>query len=140
MIYIASPFFNDKQQDFVKNIEDYLAAHKVDYYSPRSEGILLDLTEEERQKQKKHIYDINVERICECDHLVAVIDDRDIGTIWEMGYATALGTPVTSISNEDYGLNVMLAESVKAHVLSIPDLYHSIITPDYSGEIVRQVY
>lgn len=140
IVYIAGPFFNDEQVQVVRRVEEMLKERKIDYFSPRSEGVLLDLSEEERQAAKHDIYAKNVEMICECDHMIAIIDDRDIGTIWEMGYATALNIPVTTLSNQDYGLNVMLAESVKAHTLSVFDAVFSVVKEDYTGVINREVF
>jgi len=140
MIYIASPFFNQEQLDFVKAIESALNRKRIDYFSPRSTGVLLDMTEEEKQKRKKEIYNDNVKNIDMCTLMIAVIDDKDVGTMWEMGYATAKGKPIISISNKNYGLNVMLAESVRAHVLDIPQMFAAIYDPYYSGEIIRGVY
>ena len=137
MIYIASPFFNPNQLDFVKLIEKALDEEGWEYYSPRSEGILLDQTEEERQTNKKRIYDTNVEWIHKAEHMIAVIDDRDIGTIWEMGYAKAIGVNIVTISNQSYGLNVMLAESVQAHVLWISDAIRALQDPTFKGELLK---
>ena len=135
MIYIASPFFNEKQLELVKLIETTLNKNRIPYYSPRSEGTLGDMSEEERQAWKKSIYLKNVCNICDCSLMVAVIDDRDIGTIWEMGYATSAGKPIISLSNSNHGLNVMLAESVQAHVLSVDDMMHAIMDPEYKGQL-----
>ena len=140
MIYIAAPFFTKKQVDFVESIEQALATCGEEYYSPRSDGVLMKQTEEERQANKKKIYDKNVAKICESDFMVAVIDDRDIGTIWEMGYAKAMNIPTVTISNESYGLNVMLAESVQAHVLHLDDMIRAIDDPSYKGELLTGVY
>lgn len=137
MIYIAAPFFTPKQVAFVESIEKALDNERIKYYSPRSEGVLMDLSETARRKTKKDIYERNVQMIKECNYMVAIIDDRDIGTIWEMGYATAYGIPVTTISNQDYGLNVMLAESVQAHVLDIDCLMKAILNPEYRGELTE---
>lgn len=140
LVYIAGPFFNDDQVKVIQRIEMLLKDKGINYFSPRSEGVLLDLNEVDRQAAKHDIYLKNVEMICECDHMIAVIDDRDIGTIWEMGYATALQIPVTTMSNKDYGLNVMLAESVKAHTLSVADAVCSVINESFAGVINREVF
>ena len=96
---------------------------------------MLDLTEEEKQNEKNRIYKTNVKNIDNCSMMVAVIDDRDIGTIWEMGYATATKKPIISFSNQDYGLNVMLAESVQAHVKNLEEMMLAIYTPSYKGHL-----
>jgi nucleoside 2-deoxyribosyltransferase len=140
MIYIASPFFKPHEVDFVKEIEDALHAADMNFFSPRSEGVLMKMDEAGKTLNKAAIYLSNVTNIAKATHVVAVIDDRDVGTIWEMGYATAAGKNVISISNQSYGLNVMLAESVQAHVRNIPNMIEAILNPGYSGELLEGVY
>jgi nucleoside 2-deoxyribosyltransferase len=140
MIYIAGPFFNPKQLLMIEAIEKCLGDHGLKYYSPRSDGVLIDLTEEQRQNMKKAIYNKNVEMIEKSSKMIAVIDDRDVGTIWEMGYARACNIPTVTISNEAYGLNVMLAESVQAHVLNLNDAIKALSNPTFRGELLTGVY
>lgn len=139
-VYIAAPFFNAKQLTLVKAIEGELTDLAVEYYSPRVGGILMELSAEEKTQSKGQIYKDNVDQIDSCTHMIAVIDDRDVGTIWEMGYATAKGKTIASISNEDYGLNVMLAESVKAHIRSVDDIGAALFDEGFTGELVKDVY
>jgi len=140
MIYIAGPFFNEKQVNFINQIEKALNKNRLEYFSPRSEGVLLSMSEEDKAKSKRDIYESNIGHIKDASLMVAVIDDRDVGTIWEMGYGTALGIPIISISNHSYGLNVMLAESVSAHVLSIEEMLVAIHDPDYKGQLIKGIY
>ena len=140
MIYIAGPFFNPKQVAMISSIEECLADHGLKYYSPRQDGVLLDLSEEARQKSKRDIYLKNVTMIEMCSKMIAVIDDRDIGTIWEMGFAKASGLQIVTISNESYGLNVMLAESVQAHVLDLDSAVRALNDPSFHGELLTQVH
>jgi len=140
MIYLAAPFFNEKQLAFVESIENVLISAKLDFYSPRSEGVLSSQTQEEKMKNKRAIYDKNIENLDKCDLMVAVIDGRDTGTIWEMGYAIGKGVTVISISNEGYGLNIMLAESVQAHTKSLGEMLYSITYPEYSGTEVVDIF
>lgn len=139
-IYIAAPFFNEKQLNFVMEVENALTKSAISFYSPRKAGILQDLSEEERQVAKSAIYKDNIDNIDNCKIVIAVIDDRDTGTIWEMGYATASGKRVISISNEGYGLNVMLAESVQAHTNSIDEMIKAVFYPEYRGRIVEGIF
>jgi len=54
--------------------------------------------------------------------LVAVIDDRDPVVSWMIGQAYTRGIPVISYTNYDYGVNIMLACSLVAHVKGIDNL------------------
>lgn len=139
MIYIAAPFFKTEQVAMVEQIEKALSLNGYGFYSPRSDGILLDLPETERQSRKRIIYDTNIMKLLASDSMIAVIDDRDIGTIWEMGYGKAIGLHTVTISSKSYGLNVMLAESVQAHVLNTDDMIKALLDTDYKGELQTEV-
>ena len=65
---------------------------------------------------------VGVDNIDDANLVVALIDDRDIGTIFEIGYAFAMGVPVITFTNMDYGMNLMLAESVLAHCKGVEQL------------------
>jgi nucleoside deoxyribosyltransferase len=120
-VYIASPFFNEKQLELVKKIEHELEAHSIQYYSPRLDGVLKDMSREERRKNAQMIYNRNIENIEDSDWILAVIDNFDPGTVFEIGFAAAIGKRIVTLSNENYGLNVMLAQCVEAHVLNVND-------------------
>ena len=51
--------------------------------------------------------------------ILAVIDDFDIGVIWEVGFAFGISfgkLPVVTYTDKNYGLNAMLVESAIAHI------------------------
>lgn len=125
MIYIASPFFTEKQLDFVREIENCLDDNGIEYFSPRFQGVLQNMTPEMKSKSLHDMYLSNVTNVKSSDILVAVIDDRDIGTTFEIGYAAALQIPVITLTNHDYQVNVMIKECCTAHLKSLvtlPDL------------------
>ena len=117
-VYIAAPFFNPAQLATVQHIEHALNGVCA-YHSPRSVSTLKDIPESERREHIVRTFVGNIDRLDWCTHMIAVIDDRDIGTIWEMGYAYAKGKKVVSYSGHGYGLNVMLSESVIFHCINI---------------------
>jgi nucleoside 2-deoxyribosyltransferase len=122
-IYLAGPFFNPQQLNTVKTIEDILDRLDLIYFSPRQGGVILkDLTFEERAIQANRVYKENVDRLNWCDVVLAIIDDRDPGTYWELGYGLAKGKRLVTYTAHDYGLNVMLQEAVTAHVTNLDDL------------------
>jgi nucleoside 2-deoxyribosyltransferase len=137
-IYLAGPFFNDKQNETISRIEDEFDKHNLNYFSPRkSGGVIAHLSPEDRLKESKRIYDKNVEEMINANILFAVVDGRDTGTVYEMGYFKALADRRSSdleksaaehkrysitYTNENFGLNIMLKESVDAHVVGVGDL------------------
>ena len=122
MIYLASPFFNEEQLNFVKELEEAFDIAGISYFSPRSEGVLIEMTPEEKEKKMTEIFESNVKHIAQANLVVAVIDDWDTGTVWEMGFAYGINIPIMTISNHDYGLNVMVRQSVECHNTHIEGL------------------
>lgn len=124
--YIAAPFFNEAQLKFVVSIESYLHENEIKFFSPRSEGILMNMSKEEKEKALKNIFDSNIEHMDKCDFMIAVIDDWDTGTVFEIGYAFGQKIPVFTISNYNYGLNVMIREAVTVHNKNVQNLIANI--------------
>lgn len=127
MIYIAAPFFNPEQLAFVKKIEDILDKSGMDYFSPRSSGMLKDATPEEREAHMNNIYDVNMAAMRACTSMIAVIDDYDTGTVFEIGYFTRLkelqpSRYILTISNNNHGINIMLKNSIDAHILDADEI------------------
>ena len=128
-IYLAGPFFNEKQLKTIQLIEKEFDKHGFDYFSPRKGGgSIAHLPPEEKRKESKRIYESNVEEMVKANILFAVVDGRDKGTVYEMGYFKCLtvATPKPRYSitytNENFGLNIMLKESVDAHVVGQEEL------------------
>jgi len=129
-VYIASPFFNPIQLERVKWIEENLETLRINFFSPRSFGTLQEMTIEEKRISSKKIYNSNVDNIRDCTVFLAVLDDKDTGTIFELGYAAAYAQfeadagmwqniiTIVSMSFEGKGLNVMLRECVDTHISS----------------------
>lgn len=108
--YLASPFFKDTQirrEDEVKNILRY---NGYTVYSPKENGVLTpDATDEVRTK----IFKENCEAIQKSRRILAITDEKDIGTIWEAGYAYGIGKEIVyyaeTLGNNPF--NVMLGKS-----------------------------
>lgn len=143
-VYIAGPFFNDEQVKLITAIETLFNSMEIKYFSPRSFGVLGEMDQDLRAKMTRDIYRKNIEEIDACDVMLAVIDDRDVGTIFEIGYAAALRKLYTeefgemrfiiTISNKGYGMNVMLRESIDAHLHGLSHL-RECINLALSGEL-----
>ena len=107
--YLAGPFFNETQVNLIKFLEA-LKSEMMPIYSPMSDGFVLkpDASNEEREE----VFTSNTDAIDHSHFMLAVIDDFDPGTIWEMGYAFGKGVPILAYSDvPGRGLNVMLAGS-----------------------------
>jgi len=137
MIYLASPFFNEEQLNTVMLIELALEEAGIPYFSPRSEGVLIDMTPEEREKAFEGIYLSNIQNMNDCDVMVANIDDRDTGTTFEIGYMTGRNKPVLSYSGHDYQINVMLRQSVLTHNTNINNLVTNLKEIDMELDVTQ---
>lgn len=112
-IYLAGPFFNDTQRDLIGWFEKLEIVDGVPpIFSPRREGIVLK--PDSPPKEWEQTFRMNVTAIKVAKFVLAIIDDFDPGTIWEMGYAYGVGIPTLAYSDvPGRGLNVMLAGSCK---------------------------
>lgn len=132
-IYIAAPFFKPKELALVKTIETLLfdegkkiMGAPLSYYSPRSEGILKDMNARDRENRMTYLFEQNVNYLKWCTHVLAVIDDYDTGTVWEMGYAFCAEKEIVTYSANYHGINVMLNESILAHCTELDDIVPSL--------------
>lgn len=86
-IYFASPFFNEEQVEREERLKKELRRLGFEVFSPKEESLLKkDSTLCEQQKT----FDCNINNIDDCDIIFGVTDGKDMGTIWECGYANGL--------------------------------------------------
>lgn len=108
--YLASPFFKDSQIQREEAVKNALRKEGYTVYSPRENGVLTpDATDEVRTK----IFKENCEAIQKSHRILAITDEKDIGTIWEAGYAYGIGKEIVyyaeTLGNNPF--NVMLGKS-----------------------------
>jgi len=89
-VYIASPFFNPEQLAYVMLVEEILEELGIDYFSPRSEGTIKEMTSEQKEANSKAMYEENINQLIECNVIIVNLDWKDTGTIFELGYAARL--------------------------------------------------
>lgn len=108
--YLASPFFKDSQIQREEIVKMVLREHGYKVYSPKENGVLTpDATDEVRTK----IFKENCEAIQKSHRILAITDEKDIGTIWEAGYAYGIGKEIVYYAETlgDNPFNVMLGKS-----------------------------
>lgn len=139
LLYLASPFFNAEQVDRIERVEEVLFSQD-DYktFSPRKEIVLHpDSSEEDRD----HAFNENIKNLDNCDLVVCITDGKDIGTIWEAGYAFGKGKKILYFCETLNGnpFNVMLAKSAYGIATSIEQLKNMFETGElhnyYEGKI-----
>lgn len=106
-VYIASPFFNETQLNRVKYIEKELTENNIPFFSPRS----VQFFKEDGTFDGEKIFQNDVDQLNNADVIVALIDDKDMGTSFEIGYAHAKGKRIILVLFEEHisQTNIMLA-------------------------------
>lgn len=120
-VYIAAPFFNPEQLRSVMFVEEVLQKIGVDYFSPREEGVIKNMTIEEKKLNAKRLFDSNIQNMKDCDVMIAIVDDKDTGTSFEMGYFSCLGKNLITLSVHGKEKNLMLTFCVSAHLSSMEE-------------------
>lgn len=131
-IYLASPFFTFRERVTVCYLEyilDYLG-YRV--YSPSRDGEVLN-TKTDSIELRQKVFSDNVVGVRDSELVLAVVDNKDAGTFFEIGtkYAYEHSTwsdnkvkraNIITYSDEDYGVNLMILNSSKGHYTTILDL------------------
>ena len=123
-VYLAGPFFSDKQIEKVERLEKALSNNKTvaSFFSPmrcqRPEGLADDIAEFTPQWAKVTMEN-DIKEVEAADIIVAITDfdgqDTDSGTAWELGYAIAQGKPTYLVRFEEtVPTNIMLTERNQA--------------------------
>lgn len=157
MIYLAAPWFNPAQAARYQEVLDILREWKEmgdrrSLYIPRDFLCPPDGTAETRRR----VYRSNLENILIATKVVAITDEKDVGTIFELGYAAKLREEQEVLRVEleprqhvvqlvgvaltlgDAPFNLMLAEGLDAVCKTLDELSHYLFhgtVPKYEGNI-----
>lgn len=119
MIYLAGPFFNPEQVAEIEQLEQALERHGLEYYSPRHDGVLQEMTPEERAGSLKRIFQLNIDHMLAADHMLASLSWKDTGTTFELGFFFHMGLgegkSIISFSSQPQPINVMLRQCIDVH-------------------------
>lgn len=115
-IYLAGPFFTPVQIARIEIVERLCQELLIPYHSPRK---FLVLRPDSSMAERELVFVDNVRKIALSSVVLANLDQpKDTGTIWEMGFAFALGRPVVGFSLADAKMNVMLANGCEGFLSS----------------------
>lgn len=123
-IYLAAPFFTPEQLNLVTHIEnEFSSSTTIRLFSPRKHGIMFStIPKEEHSMAAYKIMRINIGAIQASDLVLAVTDGSDQGTMIEIGMAFAWKIPIITYTKENKGVNLMLREISKAHIIGHEEL------------------
>lgn len=108
--YFASPFFRPDQVEREERLKTHLRLLGYRVFSPKESCHLESTADPDSQDA---VFNDNVESIKKSAAVFAITDTKDMGTIWEAGYAYGVGKPIIYYA-ETLGenlFNLMLAKS-----------------------------
>ena len=83
-VYFASPWFTPEQEEREERLKAKLRSMGFNVWSPKEEAVVGAISSQETRQK---IFDGNCEAIESANIVFAVTDGKDMGTIWEAGYA-----------------------------------------------------
>ena len=131
-VYIAAPFFNEQQLATVEKIKTLLEDIGMPYFSPKDECLFV-----KGETKPEDILRENVEAILDCTCMIAVTEGKDMGTLFECGYAYA--NKVDTIyfwenDNPELKFNLMLSASGYAVAQNLGQLEDALCRLDMKAE------
>ncbi len=97
-IYIAGPLYDEKNRDFLEQIDKICKGFEFETFLPHRDAGLYN-----GDKTKiKDISERDLEEIKNCEIMIGVLNGIYIGagTAWEMGYAQAIGKKVIGLKTD----------------------------------------
>lgn len=121
-VYIASPFFNERQNEILEEVKKILDSLDISYFSPKDDCLF----ENGKGMDAEAVFNKNCLEIERCDCLLAITDGLDAGTLWESGFAYGIrGKEILYVwvdHVEGANFNLMLAQSATATVKGFEEL------------------
>ena len=140
-VYIASPWFTPEQDERLQFVKSVFDKQGVEYFSPKD--VFVCPPEADRETRES-TFEGNIAAIDDAEYVFAITDGKDMGTIWEAGYAYGVGVPVIyycETLSEGSPFNLMLAQSAYNIITSRDELRNFDLRPgevgynEYSGSI-----
>lgn len=125
--YLASPFFNEEQIERVNFVNSRLRELGYKVWSPSHDGTIVK--PREGLNIQKRIFDLNCVMIRRANYVFAITDGKDVGTIFECGYAFGKKVPIIYFAEtlKDGKFNLMLAQSGVKVLLKREDINENLL-------------
>jgi len=133
--YIASGWFTVDQDRIRKQLIEALTKAGIDFYSPKE-----DFLYEPGKTNPKEVFDINLLEIIRSDFILANTVGKDLGTIFECGYAYRSKIPIVYYWKSSFKLNLMLAQSAAYVSTDELDLFNYLLLIKKEGKIIHREY
>ena len=107
-IYLASPFFNEKELDYYKKVLNILEKKNLTVYAPLKNEISRE--NKTTEQWAKETFSKDIEEIKKADVVIMLFYGlySDSGTSWECGYAFATNKPVVVVHLHEGKSNCMI--------------------------------
>lgn len=106
-VYVAGGWFTPEQEEALDSMLRACKLAEVDFYSPRDDGLYVPGVTD-----PKDVFQENLKQILLSDIVIASTEGKDMGTVWECGYAYGISKPVAYFYPNRRGkFNLMLAQS-----------------------------
>lgn len=131
-VYFASPWFNPEQAEREDRVKSRLRELGFNVWSPKDNCVCSPIAD---KAMREKVFSDNVKNIKDCEIIFAITDGKDMGTIWEAGFANGYNEHLKDVGHEPIiivyycetlGLNgqfnLMLAQSGDIVITSFEDL------------------
>jgi nucleoside deoxyribosyltransferase len=115
--YVAGGWFTPEQEIVLADLKAACMFAGYDTYYPKE-----DLLYVPGKTKSKDVFNENLNQLQECDVVVASTMGKDMGTIFECGYAYSINKPIIYYYPSKDKFNIMLSESSVAVFQYLPDL------------------
>lgn len=123
-IYLAGPFFNDAQKAKMDKVKAMLEAIGYVVADPRDLGpVIVDAPVSEKTPNFfRNIFMGNIEGMDRSIFCLACLDEKDVGTAFELGYFYNSDKAILSFAFAGGKTNVMLGQAVDFHSNTFEEL------------------
>ena len=131
--YIAGPFFTPEHRDLIDDIRACCKITDITACSPKDEMMF-----DKDKPDPDGILKWNAERIVTSDLVIALTNGRDVGTMFECGFAYARKIPILYVwtdREEGQKFNIMLAASGVGVCYEMRDLCDILIEFKETGKV-----
>lgn len=122
-VYLAGGWFSPNMLKAVEDIEEVLVNLNIRHFNPRKENLAMP---DDPGNKLKYIFDGNIQAIDKANILIVSTTDKDMGTIFEAGYAFSKGKMIiyyNPFMQDREKFNLMLAMSGIAVCISKDELH-----------------
>lgn len=116
-IYLASGWFSPEQEQARQEVLQVCETLKLDYYSPKER-----LQYGVHNMSQEEVFMTNLSEILKADLVIASTEGKDMGTLFECGYAYGRKIPIIYYYKYTDNFNLMLGQSGKAVLTNPYDL------------------